>query len=229
MLNKMIDYFSLVHWAFVFYTPRYVDNEDQKWRLLQENWRTETSQTHGIRAGSSFFTHPGRCVENEDPTVIHERELLFSEGGVLVFRIFVFQFFVFCPPRVLRRCKVVQVESITVFTLEDGKRVMTGFSSDEFPVWCEFVNRNPSGFYRHEFIYRRKRDGKQGKFVRKNLGRDLSGYLASTPAKSPPVWIWIPFYLQTSCWALENEAFPIVFAHRIQLQLIFFCLINRVW
>lgn len=111
--------------------------------------------------------------------------------------------------------------SLAVLTLGDGKLVMTGFSSDEIPVWYKFVNRNPSSFYRHEFIYRWKRDGKHRKFVRKNLRRDLSGYLASTPAKSPLVWTWIPCYLQTSCWALENEAFPFIFAHRIQLQLNF--------
>ena len=64
-----------------------------------------------------------------------------------------------------------------VFTLEDGKLVMTGFSSDEFPVWYKFVNRNLSSFYRHEFIYRRKRDGKHRKFVRKKLGPEIWVYL----------------------------------------------------
>lgn len=94
---------------------------------------------------------------------------------------------------------------------ENGTNVQLflSFSSfDEFPVWYEFVKRNVSSIYRHEVTSRMKRDGKRRKFARKNLGRDLRGYLASTPTKSPPVWVWIPFSLQTltSCWDLENKS-----------------------
>lgn len=64
---------------------------------------------------------------------------------------------------------------------ENGTNVQLflSFSSfDKFPVWYEFVKRNVSSIYRHEVTYRMKRDGKRRKFARKNLGRDLRGYLA---------------------------------------------------